>query len=332
MFKHRTKFDTTIFKKYSNRYKEILGIKGLFNISAIDLDHLYRKLIRRLDKESIKTVNRILERVMIYRGVSLPANITPEQLQPEHIPAIKFDKKEQKIIHCLLSEFETAIKPLPDGVFQYQNYKLPINHFEVNVFWHQCSVHMLKNKKKIKNANIIDVGAFVGDSSIVLSRYTNHNVYAFEPVRSNYNLMLKTLTLNPELKNIKPLNVALGSENSVSNICFAESSSSFAFDLTNNHEEVTVLTLDDFVEQNHLQIGLIKVDIEGFEQSFLQGAIRTIKNQRPSLIISIYHNADDFFKIKPMIESWNLGYKFRISKPIDGQILYETVLLAETDK
>lgn len=332
MFKQFKKIDTTTLKKYSDRYKEILGVKGLFNVSAIDLDHFYRKLIRHLDKESIKTVNRILERVMIYRGISLPANITPEQLKPEYIPAVKFDKEEQRIIYRLLSEFETSVKQLSEGVFQYQNYKLPINHFEVNVFWHQCSVPMLKNKKKIKNANIIDVGAFVGDSAIVLSRYTNHNVYAFEPVQSNYNLMLKTLTLNPELKNIKPFNVALGKDNSVSNICFAESSSSFAFDLTNKHEEVTVLTLDDFVEQNHLQIGLIKVDIEGFEQSFLQGAVRTIKNQRPSLIISIYHNADDFFKIKPMIESWNLGYKFRISKPVDGQILYETVLLAETDK
>lgn len=47
---------------------------------------------------------------------------------------------------------------------------------------------------------------------------------------------------------------------------------------------MNVLSLDAFVEQNHLDVGLIKVDIEGFEQSFLQGAERTIKSQRPSLI------------------------------------------------
>lgn len=31
---------------------------------------------------------------------------------------------------------------------------------------------------------------------------------------------------------------------------------------------MNVLSLDAFVEQNHLDVGLIKVDIEGFEQSF----------------------------------------------------------------
>lgn len=174
--------------------------------------------------------------------------------------------------------------------------------------------------------------AYVGDSAIVMSRYTANKVYAFEPVHSNYELMLQTLKLNPEQNNIIPLNAALGKENTVSNICEAESSSSFAFNLSSKHEKVNVLSLDAFVEQNHLDVGLIKVDIEGFEQSFLQGAERTIKSQRPSLILSIYHNADDFFNIKPILEEWNLGYHFHISKPIDGQILYETVLLAETDR
>ncbi|MBD4339849.1 FkbM family methyltransferase, partial [Xanthomonas citri pv. citri] len=90
---------------------------------------------------------------------------------------------------------------------------LPINHFEVNVFWHQCSVPLFKNQSKIQKGNIIDVGAYVGDSAIVMSRYTANKVYAFEPVHSNYELMLQTLKLNPEQNNIIPLNAALGKEN-----------------------------------------------------------------------------------------------------------------------
>lgn len=69
--------------------------------------------------------------------------------------------------------------------------------------------------------------------------------------------------------------------------------------------------------------------MEGFEQPFLRGAIETIKEQKPVLIISIYHNYSDFFEIKPMIENLNLGYKFRIIKNRFNSVIGETKLLAE---
>jgi hypothetical protein len=48
---------------------------------------------------------------------------------------------------------------------------------------------------------------------------------------------------------------------------------------------------------------------------------------KPILLISIYHNKKDFFEIKPLIESWNLGYTFKIRKLLsDWQ---EIMLIAE---
>jgi hypothetical protein len=94
-------------------------------------------------------------------------------------------------------------------------------------------------------------------------------------------------------------------------------------------ESVDVITLDSYVEKHNLEVGLIKVDIEGFEQKFLQGAKKTISSQKPTLLLSIYHNADDFFHIKTIIESWDLGYKFKIVKPADKSILIDTNLIAE---
>jgi hypothetical protein len=38
---------------------------------------------------------------------------------------------------------------------------------------------------------------------------------------------------------------------------------------------------------------------------------------------------DDFFNITPLIESWNLGYEFKIWKPLNGKIIGETMLIAE---
>lgn len=59
------------------------------------------------------------------------------------------------------------------------------------------------------------------------------------------------------------------------------------------------------------------------------GAEKTIRKYAPVLIISIYHSADDFFKIKTIIDKYNLGYKFKIRKPSDKSIIVDTMLIAE---
>ena len=94
-------------------------------------------------------------------------------------------------------------------------------------------------------------------------------------------------------------------------------------------EKVPMIRVDDYVREHKIKVGLIKVDIEGAEQSFLRGAKETICKQKPTLLISIYHNVDDFLDIKPMIESWNLGYKFKVFKPTIGSVSAETLLICE---
>jgi FkbM family methyltransferase len=189
----------------------------------------------------------------------------------------------------------------------------------------------VKEKSKFENKCIIDAGAFIGDSALILSPLTSSNVYAFEPTSKYYNYLLETIKLN-NLNNVVPIQAALGAECGRIKINVADSCSTV---LTPNiepegFEEIDLMTLDSFVEKNKLEVGLIKVDIEGYEQEFLKGAENTIMKQRPTLIISIYHNPEDFFMIKPIIESWNLDYKFKIIKPLDYTVSREVVLIAET--
>ena len=94
-----------------------------------------------------------------------------------------------------------------------------------------------------------------------------------------------------------------------------------------NVQAVRVVRLDDYVKQNHIEAGVIKTDLEGFEMPFLRGALETIKKYRPILVLSIYHSADDFFFFFPFIESLNLGYRFRFFKADVGMILGGTCLI-----
>ena len=44
------------------------------------------------------------------------------------------------------------------------------------------------------------------------------------------------------------------------------------------------------------------------------GTKQTICTQKLILLLSVYHSAHDFFDLKPMIASWNIGYRFSIHK------------------
>ena len=94
-------------------------------------------------------------------------------------------------------------------------------------------------------------------------------------------------------------------------------------------EKVPVITLDEYVREHPLQVGLIKSDLEGMEQDFLLGAKETITTQKPVLLLSMYHNDRDFFGLKPLLESWDVGYHFKVFKGLDYGICLETMLIAE---
>ena len=213
---------------------------------------------------------------------------------------------------------------------------MPENNFEMEAFYGKYGMDYVKNLNQVKNKNIIDAGGYIGDSAILFSDYTDKNVYSFEPFLHHYNMMLKTIELN-EKNNIIPVNIALGNENKELslyssgnlNMGLSIEANSKQSDINQIENKVKMVTLDSYVKENNIEVGLIKTDLEGFEQPFLKGAIETIKEQKPVLIISIYHNYSDFFEIKPMIENLNLGYKFKIIRNQNSCLITATTLLAE---
>lgn len=226
-----------------------------------------------------------------------------------------------------------AQKVNKDGYWQLDNYKLPVDFFLSEVLYTKLGLDDL-NKEVFKNRDIIDAGACIGDSALVLSEYTNKNVYAFEPGEKNFKLMEKTIQLNDK-KNIIPIMCGLGdkeealflNENYDSNNI---GGAYIADENIKNAETAYIIPLDKYVKENNLDIGLIKIDVEGFEQNVLNGSYETIKKCRPTLIISIYHKPDDFFEIAPMIKQWNLGYKFKFMPQYSyNNFLTETTVIAE---
>ncbi len=283
-----------------------------------DFKEMFLALIRGLSDEDKAQIVRILQRQRLaLDSVGHETDI--------------FTKEEQQKILKLKKEMGINEFKVADDMYCLNQYFLPIKHFEASVFFYKHGIDCIENIDALKNRDILDVGGFIGDSILILKPLTEKRVFSFEALEEHYELMKKTVAMN-QLDNVILERMALGAENREIEIEVAGSSSSInpneAVEVKGS-EKVMMRTLDSYVEEHPMDIGLIKVDIEGAEQQFMKGARKTIEKYRPVLLMSIYHNADDFFHIKPIIESWNLGYKFKIHKPVDFSVSREVLLIAE---
>ena len=195
-------------------------------------------------------------------------------------------------------------------------------------------------QEKVAGKDIIDGGGYSGDSAMILSEYGARKVYTFEPNPEVLPIMEKvfaenSMILGSRLDRIEVVPMALGG--SKGTVAFR---SSGAFDLGANvikcndgrsdvqTHSVNMISIDEFVATKSLDVGLIKLDVEGVEFDTILNSKETIIKQKPLLIISIYHRFRDFFEIKPLIESWNLGYKFEIRHHNPPDTNCEFVLMA----
>ncbi len=141
----------------------------------------------------------------------------------------------------------------------------------------------------------LDIGAYDGVTSKEFASSGHFSkVVAFEPFEENFKLLTQTAASSNGAVPIEAHKLAIGAERTSieqPRECVS-SRSRISDDITTTPGEVEVIEvypLDDLELDN---ISLIKVDIEGFELDFLEGAEKTLRNNRPHLAISAYHHAD----------------------------------------
>ena len=280
----------------------------------------FSALISGLDNESRNTVSDIIHRM----GMIADGNKSLQDV---------YTQREQEEFVRMNDEFSSKIVKLNDNLYYYNGYYLPVNQIDSSAFYSKYPIDELTTLDSVRNKDIIDAGGYVGDTALLFSSYTDKSIHVFEASPSNMDIIRETIRLN-QLENIVPVSKALGEKSGTATFSLGERNSCNSLVERPgynypNHIEVPVITLDDYVRENNLEVGLIKVDIEGGEQLLLKGAVETIRTQHPILLISIYHSANDFFEIKPMIEKMCDKYTFRIIKPANSAIVIETILLAE---
>lgn len=156
------------------------------------------------------------------------------------------------------------------------------------------------------NQVFVDVGAYIGDTTLdYIKIYNNYKkIYCYEI--TNYTMAILKNNLG-EYKNIVYKNKAVSCENSIMYLKNSLVNSS-ANQVDNNGEiEIETVSLDNDILE---KIDMIKMDIEGSEYNALIGAKNHIINDNPILLISVYHNNEDLWKLPKLIYEYNNNYNF----------------------
>ncbi|HEX3037465.1 MAG TPA: FkbM family methyltransferase [Oscillospiraceae bacterium] len=160
------------------------------------------------------------------------------------------------------------------------------------------------------NEVVVDLGAYIGDTAVdYVNSYGRDNykrIYCYEIMPENVQSIHNTIDEN-HLKNIVVCPKG-ASDKSGSMFISTDTPAGNAHRLAENGQiEVPTAAIDDEIKE---LITLIKMDIEGAEQSALLGCKQHIMNEHPKLALSAYHNNVDLWKLARMVEEMDPTYHF----------------------
>ncbi len=228
----------------------------------------------------------------------------------------------------LLSNYDLIMDRIR-GDYDYLDMSLiPLS---LNVHYYECGLKLLPDRisEYFTNKICIDCGAWVGDTALMFARYGFSKIYCYEPIPETFETLTESIRMNSFEDVIIPKNLAVGCENTSLRMKSVGEGGEGALITQADDADIIVgcVTLDEEFEESTSDIGLIKIDVEGFEMDVLKGAERIIKKYKPVLLISAYHtwiSPEQIFEIKDFIDSLNLNYNFKFKgmQPEKG-LIYE---------
>lgn len=229
--------------------------------------------------------NSFLEKIPKSRGIR---DLFYEITNPHEVVLIKIKDKK---IYVNSSDIGVASPLIKSGVYEEN---------EINLF-----KTMLK-----PDTILIDIGANIGYYTLTAAnKITEGNIYSFEPVEDNYNLLNKNVDIN-NYGHVKTFQKAISDKNGIIRI-FLDRSNLGNHSLTNNNVvdksnfvEVETITLDSFFNDHitYAEDILIKMDTQGAEGLVIAGA---------QDLLSEYNN------VKIFMEFWPNGLRNMGTDPLE---------------
>jgi FkbM family methyltransferase len=172
---------------------------------------------------------------------------------------------------------------------------------------------------------LIDCGAFTGVAinKLLHAGYSIDRFVAFEPDPASFAILAGS-----NFPVASALCLPLGTWSSTTQRKFS-SGNAMASHLSDTGDvTIQCVAIDDVLHGE--AINLIKLDVEGAEIETLKGMVTLIRDQRPNLLVSVYHTAGHLHEIAELIDDWKLGYRFHLR--VHEQNSFGVVLYALQDR
>lgn len=151
--------------------------------------------------------------------------------------------------------------------------------------WEARNVEMLE-KHVEPGSVVVEVGAHVGSHTVLIAGMVGRcgRVYAFEPQRKLYRELHRNLARNG-ITNVVPLKYAIGAGDArIIEMNLPPPGNEGGTGIGAGGEEAELRNLDEFGFE---RVSVLKIDVEGHEDAVLDGAVATIRRNRPVILIEI---------------------------------------------
>ena len=155
-----------------------------------------------------------------------------------------------------------------------------------------------------QSRSVIQAGGNIGIWPAEMSKFFN-KVYSAEPNKNNFNALIQNVS---QIPNISCFNVAFGNAAGHGSLDEIAPGNIGAFQVIEG-TEFEIVTIDSLGIED---CDLIQLDVEGFEQFALEGAIETIKKTWPVIVIELRHLGERYGCSDKQTKNWleSIGYQF----------------------
>ena len=135
-----------------------------------------------------------------------------------------------------------------------------------------------------KGDDFLDIGANMGTYTVLASGVVGARTICFEPLPQTHDQLLNNIRINKLETLVQAENIGLG--NKIGTVRFTSSLGPMnrvvGAEFTGSTVEIPITTLDSF---NELNATMWKVDIEGYEDAFFEGAINALSSSKLKAIL-----------------------------------------------
>ena len=211
--------------------------------------------------------------------------------------------KKNQYIFSLNNSVSRFYLPYYNVDFIQKTIATSANYFEINNLnlvcnqWHSGIIGEI-----IKNKAILDIGANIGNHTLYyISECGASSVYCFEPVKDTFYTLKKNIEINGAENIVHLFNKGVGSVSCNAKVAL--------YNEPSESGNIEIISIDELkiIED----IGLVKIDVEGFEIEVLKGMMKTLYKNKPYITIEIRDR--NFDEAKSLLLP--LGYEYQEIEP-----------------